>query len=137
MPARFGFTPKYASGIDLNRCAVVEPFAKSGMTIGKASRQTGVGIGTIRDSEREGLIPGPARRPSGCRDCEPGVVQRLHFIRQHRRENGLRPAAPGMRSKRGEARHTRNRLRPAKPCCDRGGRARQIRRSSRPPVNSQ
>lgn len=54
----------------------------SGMTIGKVARRTGLGIDTIRFYEREGLIPEPARRPSGYRDYGPDVLERLHFIRR-------------------------------------------------------
>jgi len=54
----------------------------NGLTIGKVAAQTGIGIDTIRFYEREGLIPAPARRPSGFRDYAPDVVTRLHFIRR-------------------------------------------------------
>jgi len=54
----------------------------SGLTIGKVAAQTGMGIDTIRFYEREGLIPAPARRPSGFRDYGSAAVERLHFIRR-------------------------------------------------------
>lgn len=53
----------------------------SGLPIGKVAEQTGLAVDTIRYYERTGLIPEPARRPSGFRDYEPQVVARLHFIR--------------------------------------------------------
>lgn len=54
----------------------------SGLTIGKVATQTGLGIETIRFYERRGLIPEPARRPSGYRDYSPRVIDRLRFIRR-------------------------------------------------------
>lgn len=54
----------------------------SGLTIGKVATQTGLGIETIRFYERRGLIPEPARRPSGYRDYSPQVIDRLRFIRR-------------------------------------------------------
>jgi MerR family copper efflux transcriptional regulator len=54
----------------------------NGLTIGKVAARTGLGIDTIRFYEKEGLIPEPARRPSGFRDYDPDVLERLRFIRQ-------------------------------------------------------
>jgi DNA-binding transcriptional MerR regulator len=54
----------------------------SRLTIGKVAALAGVGIETLRFYEREGLIPPPARRPSGYRDYAPGVIQRVRFIRR-------------------------------------------------------
>lgn len=51
-------------------------------TIGTVARRAGVGIDTIRYYEREGLLPPPQRRASGYRDYDPGVVERLRFIRR-------------------------------------------------------
>lgn len=53
----------------------------NGLTIGKVSHETGVGIETLRFYEREGLIAKPARRPSGYRDYPPAVIRRVQFIR--------------------------------------------------------
>lgn len=52
------------------------------LTIGKLAAQAGVAIDTIRYYEREGLIPPPARRPSGYRDYPADTVKRLRFIRR-------------------------------------------------------
>lgn len=54
----------------------------NGLTIGRVARETGVGIETLRFYEREGLIPVPARRPSGYRDYAPGIIERVRFIRR-------------------------------------------------------
>ncbi|MCH8076684.1 MAG: MerR family DNA-binding protein [SAR324 cluster bacterium] len=54
----------------------------NGMTIGKVSSRTGVGIETIRFYERRGLIAEPARRPSGYRDYPPAVIERVRFIKK-------------------------------------------------------
>jgi MerR family mercuric resistance operon transcriptional regulator len=52
--------------------------------IGEASRQSGVGIETIRYYEREGIVPKAERTASGrrvyCRDA----IARLRFIRRCR-----------------------------------------------------
>ena len=52
------------------------------LTIGKVATQAGVAIDTIRYYEREGLLPAPARRPSGYRDYPADTVKRLRFIRR-------------------------------------------------------
>ncbi len=52
-----------------------------GMTIGQVSRQTGVGIETLRFYERESLIPAPPRNRSGYRMYQPEAVARIAFIR--------------------------------------------------------
>ncbi len=51
-------------------------------TIGQVARRAEVGVQTIRYYEREGLLPEPARRPSGYRVYPEGVVRRLLFIRR-------------------------------------------------------
>jgi len=52
------------------------------LTIGQVARRAGLGVQTIRYYEREGLLPPPARRPSGYREYPEGVVRRLLFIRR-------------------------------------------------------
>ena len=52
------------------------------LTIGKVASQADIGVETIRFYEREGLIENPPRRQSGYRQYEPGVVDRLRFIRR-------------------------------------------------------
>ncbi len=52
------------------------------MKIGEWARAAGIGVDAIRFYEREGLIPEPARRPSGYRSYSPDVVVSLRFIRQ-------------------------------------------------------
>ena len=52
------------------------------LTIGQVSKQTNVNIETIRYYERLGLLPNPPRRPSGYRQYNENVVQRLHFIKK-------------------------------------------------------
>ena len=51
------------------------------LTIGKAARDAGVGVETIRFYEREGLIEQPAKG-AGYRTYAPEVVARIRFIRQ-------------------------------------------------------
>jgi MerR family copper efflux transcriptional regulator len=52
------------------------------LTIGAVARRAGVAIDTIRYYEREGLLPEPARRPSGYRSYGEDTVAQLRFIRR-------------------------------------------------------
>lgn len=52
------------------------------MRIGEVAKAAGIGIDAVRFYEREGLIPAPARRPSGYREYTPDVVVSLRFIRR-------------------------------------------------------
>ncbi|MCH8048022.1 MAG: MerR family transcriptional regulator, partial [Planctomycetes bacterium] len=52
------------------------------LTIGQLARRAEVGVETVRFYEREGLLEEPARRPSGYRQYDEGVVDRLRFIRR-------------------------------------------------------
>ena len=53
-----------------------------GLTIGQVAKSAHVNVETVRYYERRGLIPVPARRPSGYRAYAPDVVRRIQFIRQ-------------------------------------------------------
>lgn len=50
------------------------------LTIGEVARSTGVGVETVRFYEKQGLIPKPARRPSGYRQYDVDAVRRIRFI---------------------------------------------------------
>ena len=52
------------------------------MKIGAVAKAAGIGIDAIRFYERQGLIPAPARQPSGYRVYSPDVVVSLRFIRR-------------------------------------------------------
>jgi MerR family copper efflux transcriptional regulator len=52
------------------------------MKIGELAQQTGVPIDTVRYYERQGLLPAPARRPSGYRSYQSADVSRLRFVRR-------------------------------------------------------
>lgn len=52
------------------------------MKIGEIAALSGVSTKTIRFWEDEHLLSEPARRPSGYREYEAGIVERLAFIRQ-------------------------------------------------------
>lgn len=52
------------------------------MRIGEVAQAAGVTIDTVRFYERRGVLPPPARRPSGYRDYSPGIVERLRLARQ-------------------------------------------------------
>ena len=56
----------------------------SDLTIGKVSRDTGLPARTIRFYESEGLLPAPARTPSGYRVYSVLDVRRLRLIRNAR-----------------------------------------------------
>jgi len=56
--------------------------------IGYVAKQTGLKIPTIRFYEQEGLLPEPARTPSGRRVFSDADVKRLAFIK-HCRELGF------------------------------------------------
>ncbi|SRR5216684_2740771 len=52
------------------------------MRIGEIAGQAGVPAKTIRFWEDQGLLPQPSRTPSGYRDYDPVITERLAFIRQ-------------------------------------------------------
>jgi DNA-binding transcriptional MerR regulator len=52
------------------------------LKIGEVSKQTGVGIETLRFYERQGLLGSPARTSSGYRMYHSSVLERLQFIKQ-------------------------------------------------------
>ena len=52
------------------------------MKIGEVAKAAGVGIDAVRFYEREGLLPEPARQPSGYRDYLPDAVLDLQFIKR-------------------------------------------------------
>ena len=52
------------------------------MKIGELAERTTVPTKTIRYWESEGLVPEPARTPSGYRDYDDAAVDRVGFIRQ-------------------------------------------------------
>jgi MerR family copper efflux transcriptional regulator len=58
------------------------------MKIGEVAARAGVPTKTIRFWEDRGLLPDPARTPSGYRDYDSDVVERLTFIR-HAQSAGL------------------------------------------------
>ena len=58
------------------------------MQIGEVAGRSGVPAKTIRFWEDQHLLPAPARTPAGYRDYDPGVLERLAFIR-HAQAAGL------------------------------------------------
>jgi DNA-binding transcriptional MerR regulator len=52
--------------------------------IGEAARRSGVGVETIRDYEREGIVPKPGRAASGRRLYSAAEIARLRFVRRCR-----------------------------------------------------
>ena len=56
-----------------------------GLAIGQVARRAGVGIQTVRYYERRGLLPAPARRPSGQRVYEPETVDLLRTVKKAQR----------------------------------------------------
>ena len=58
------------------------------MRIGELAAASGITAKTIRFWESEGLLADPVRTPAGYRDYDPGVADRLSFIR-HAQTAGL------------------------------------------------
>lgn len=54
------------------------------LTIGAASKRSGVGVETIRYYERIGVLGAPARTAGGQRMYDPDAVRRLKLIRRAR-----------------------------------------------------
>src|SRR5689334_3476557 len=52
------------------------------LKIGDVSKQTGLGIETLRFYEKAGILDRPARTESGYRLYDAGVLERIAFIRQ-------------------------------------------------------
>ena len=69
---------------------------EDGLPIGQVARRAGVGVQTVRYYERRGLLARPARRPSGQRVYESGVVDLLRTVKQaqYALETGDAPAPP-------------------------------------------
>lgn len=51
------------------------------MQIGEVAQRVGLATSAIRFYEDRGLLPEPERTKSGYRDYDPGVVDRIRFIR--------------------------------------------------------
>lgn len=52
------------------------------MTIGNVSKQSGIGVETVRFYEKSGLINEPPRTESGYRQYPPSTVIRIQFIKR-------------------------------------------------------
>jgi Hg(II)-responsive transcriptional regulator len=52
------------------------------MRIGEVARLADVNVQTLRYYERRGLLPSPARRPSGYREYSPDTVRVVRFIKR-------------------------------------------------------
>ena len=52
------------------------------LTIGQLAGRAEIGVETVRFYERKGLLAEPARKPSGYRQYDEGVVDRLRFIKR-------------------------------------------------------
>jgi DNA-binding transcriptional MerR regulator len=53
----------------------------TGMKIGQVASAAGVSIDTVRFYERRGVLPEPARRPSGYREYPASTVERIRMAR--------------------------------------------------------
>jgi DNA-binding transcriptional MerR regulator len=62
--------------------ALSSSITESGMKIGTVSKETGIGIETLRFYERSGLLDEPLRTSSGYRSYSHEVFERLAFIKQ-------------------------------------------------------
>jgi MerR family mercuric resistance operon transcriptional regulator/MerR family copper efflux transcriptional regulator len=52
------------------------------MRIGEIAARAGVSVDTVRFYERVGVLPAPARTPSGYRDYRPETVERIGLTRE-------------------------------------------------------
>jgi MerR family copper efflux transcriptional regulator len=50
------------------------------LTIGEVARSAGIGVETVRFYEKQGLVPKPARKPSGYRQYRPDAIRRIQFV---------------------------------------------------------
>ena len=55
------------------------------MRTGELARRAGVNVETLRYYERRGLLPEPARRPSGHREYPPAALDRMRAIKRAQR----------------------------------------------------
>lgn len=55
-----------------------------GISIGKLAKAASVSIDTVRFYEKSGLLPAPARRPSGYREYSSRDLAQLKFVRRAR-----------------------------------------------------
>jgi DNA-binding transcriptional MerR regulator len=55
-----------------------------GVKIGEVAAAAQVSVDTVRFYERRGLLPAPARRPSGYRDYPESTVERIRMARSLR-----------------------------------------------------
>jgi DNA-binding transcriptional MerR regulator len=55
------------------------------MRIGEVADRSGVSVDTVRFYERVGVLPKPERLPSGYRDYDPAVVDRIRLTRELQR----------------------------------------------------
>ena len=60
----------------------MNPEIQKPLTIGRMARYAGVGVDTVRFYERRGLLPEPARTPSGYRLYTRQTTERMRFIRR-------------------------------------------------------
>jgi len=50
--------------------------------IGEIANRAGVSVDTVRFYERVGVLPAPAREPSGYRDYAPDTIERIQLTRE-------------------------------------------------------
>ena len=65
-----------------NRDHVYTAQSDASLKIGDVARISGIGVEALRFYERSGLLPRPARTPSGYRLYRSSVIERLAFIKQ-------------------------------------------------------
>lgn len=66
--------------VDLPLRWKVKPYARP-MRIGELAQRAGTTTKTLRFYEHAGLLPEPDRTPSGYRDYDPAVLDRLAFVK--------------------------------------------------------
>lgn len=61
---------------------MTRPGAVTSLKSGEVARRAGVNVETLRFYEREGILPVPPRRESGCRSYPPETVGLIRFVKR-------------------------------------------------------
>ena len=97
------------------------------MRIGEVATQSGVSVDTVRFYERMGVLPAPAREPSGYRDYAADTVARIRLTRELQAVGFTLNDVIGALAARCRRRHLRVGALAARRCA--GPRRREARRA--------
>ncbi len=121
--SRSGPTPRCSSADGRGSSKGEGQVIASAMRIGELAQQAGVTTTALRVYEQSGVLPEPARSPSGFRDYDETALARLRFIkgaggsadtrRDRSGRRGPRCAGTSVRARRRAPRPARRRSRPS------------------------